>query len=332
MPRVGQNPMKWAAEVHHNQKITITTVVFIPYLNGYWKESLEVLKLCLQSINDNTPNSFDLIIFDNNSCIEVQNYLLEMYHQGNVQYLVLSKYNVGKVGAWNYLFSAAPGEIIVYTDSDVYFRPGWLEASLEILEAFPEAGMITAQPARRNLPRYCLSTLKDAGKDPTVTIQGDKLLPKKYLLTCAYGLGRTLEEYCQIIKGQEDVLLNRSGVKAFVSADHFQFLTTKSVLSKLLPFEATMPLGSIDDLQMDDGVDKAGFWRLSTFDYLIHHIGNTLPTQEELQWIFGNTAVETNPSNLNKSQHEKPRILQNRFIRRFLKKINLLSYDLLYKK
>jgi len=46
--------------------------------------------------------------------------------QQEIQYLVLSDKNLGKGGAWNQIFGGAPGEIIVYSDSDVLsILDGW---------------------------------------------------------------------------------------------------------------------------------------------------------------------------------------------------------------
>ena len=61
--------------------------------------------------------------------------LFELQHQGDIQWLILSRENLGKTGAQNWIFSAMPNEWIAYTDSDVLFRKGWLEASREIIRA-----------------------------------------------------------------------------------------------------------------------------------------------------------------------------------------------------
>ncbi len=79
-----------------------------------------------------TAHPYDVMIFDNHSCAEVRAYLKEASDQGKIQYLVLSETNIGKIGAWNYMFGAAQGEYIVFSDGDIGFRPGWLAASLDL--------------------------------------------------------------------------------------------------------------------------------------------------------------------------------------------------------
>ncbi|MEW6718195.1 MAG: hypothetical protein AB1345_11930 [Chloroflexota bacterium] len=98
MTRIGQNPMRWVKDVHHPERITSTTIVYILALDGYWQESLDVLKLCLQSMRRSTQLPFDLIVFDNGSCDEVRDYLIEQYQESQIQYLIFSKKTWGKLG------------------------------------------------------------------------------------------------------------------------------------------------------------------------------------------------------------------------------------------
>ena len=136
--RVGHNPARFVEKVAQPAVITVTVVNCIPFTSGYYEQSLDVLKACLNSIHENTPESHDLMVFDNHSCREVRQYLQDAYEQGIIQYLILSDKNIGKLGAWNFLFGAAEGKYVVFSDGDILFRPGWLPASLELFETFPE--------------------------------------------------------------------------------------------------------------------------------------------------------------------------------------------------
>ncbi len=109
---------------------------------------------------------FDLMVFDNGSCPEVREYLVSEKEEGRIQYLILSEKNMGKGGAWNVMLAGAPGEIIAYTDSDVLFSPKWLSRSVEILETFPNVGMVTARPFRTP-PEFYESTLQWARQRTT---------------------------------------------------------------------------------------------------------------------------------------------------------------------
>jgi cellulose synthase/poly-beta-1,6-N-acetylglucosamine synthase-like glycosyltransferase len=121
--RKGQNPAKFVQKVAQPQRITVAVLNYVPFLSGFYAQTLDILKLCLGSIWENSDLSYDLLVFDNGSCQEVVDYLTEAQDAGKIQYLILSEKNMGKGGAWNIMLQAAPGEIVAYTDNDAYFYP-----------------------------------------------------------------------------------------------------------------------------------------------------------------------------------------------------------------
>lgn len=114
--RVGQNPAKFVKEVAKPARVTVAVLNYIPFLSGFYAQALDVLKVSLNSLCQNTPEEHDLLVFDNGSCAEVQDYLLAERRAGHIQYLLLSEKNLGKGGAWNMILAGAPGEIIAYAD------------------------------------------------------------------------------------------------------------------------------------------------------------------------------------------------------------------------
>ena len=143
--RIGYNPAKSIKGVATPATITIAVLNYIPFLSGFYAEMLDVLKMTLNRIRETADLPYDLLVFDNGSCQEARDYLLEEHKQGRIQYLFLSEKNLGKGGAWNIILSGAPGEVISYADNDIYFKPGWLSRSIQILETFPNVGMVTAR-------------------------------------------------------------------------------------------------------------------------------------------------------------------------------------------
>jgi cellulose synthase/poly-beta-1,6-N-acetylglucosamine synthase-like glycosyltransferase len=146
--RKGQNPAKFVKDVARAERITVALLNYIPFLSGFYAETLDVLKISLESMRRDAGLPFDLMVFDNGSCPEVRDFLVKEKEEGRIQYLILSEKNMGKGGAWNVMPTGAPGEIIAYTDADVLFSPKWLSRSVEILETFPNVGMVTARPFR----------------------------------------------------------------------------------------------------------------------------------------------------------------------------------------
>ena len=94
----------------------------------------------------NIPSEeFDYLVFDNGSCPEVKRELEKMHEKGWITNLILSEHNLGKTGALNQVLAGMPNEWICFADSDMLFRPGWLDACWKIQESFPNLGMIGAQ-------------------------------------------------------------------------------------------------------------------------------------------------------------------------------------------
>jgi len=254
--------------------VTVAVVSYIPSLSGYYAESLDVLKACLESIWENTPLPHDLLVFDNASCEEVRQFLLDAQRQGRIQTLVLSDKNVGKGGAWNLIFQGAPGEIVAYTDSDVYHAPGWLEASLALLERFPQAGMITSRPLRTP-ERFFTATLEWARGTPGVHLEQGNFMSWEAYKEHTDSLGAAEETSRQRYDESRDWKIERDGLCAYAGAAHFQFVAPKAALLRVTPFQMDRPMGQVRSL--DVKLNEAGYLRLSTCQTYVRHLGNRLP-------------------------------------------------------
>ena len=272
--RVGQNPAKKINTVPKPKRITIAVLNYIPNQQGYFAESFEVLKRCLDSIIENTPLPYDLMVFDNGSCSEVKDYLLELQEAGQVQYLVFSQKNVGKGGAWDFIFHSAPGEIIAYSDNDAYYYAGWLEESLKILETYPNVGMITARPLR-TIPELFTNTVQWAKGTPEVLVEEDDFISYADYYEFSATLGYSDEKLEKEYKKRKDIRLTYKGVQAFAGANHFQFIGWKKVLQTVTPFDMQKPLGQVK--QLDERLNANGYLRLMTAKPHIQNMSNQIP-------------------------------------------------------
>ncbi len=271
--RVGQNPAKFVSEVARPERITLAVLNYIPFQSGFYAETLEVLKVCLQSARTDAGLPFDLMVFDNGSCAEVQDWLLAEQREGRIQYLLLSSINLGKGGAWNQIFGGAPGELIVYADSDVLFYPGWLSRSVEILETFPRVGMVTARPFRTN-PEFYTSTLAWAEADSGAQLERGQFIPWQTFLEFDLSLGQSEEEIRRHYETSEDVRITYRGISAVAGGSHWQFLARKEVLAQFLPFSMDRPMGQVK--QLDQRMNQAGYLRLMPVEPFAMNLSNTL--------------------------------------------------------
>ncbi len=270
--RIGQNPAKFITDVATPAPVTVAVITHIPFLSGYYAQSLDVLRVCLGSILAHTRMPFDLLVYDNASCPEVVAYLEAQKAAGKIQYLVLSDINVGKVGAWNFIFGAAPGEYIAYSDSDVYYLPDWLSRHLAVFDAFPEAGTVAGLP-RRGRRTFYTSTIETAGDLPGVTFEEGKFIPDTWVLDHARSLGKsdTVQEDLQ----KMDYRITRDGVSAYATATHFQFMVRASTIRPFLPLAYDRPMGD-SVANFDRAINENHLLRLAVTERAVMHLGNTL--------------------------------------------------------
>ena len=273
MTRIGQNPAKFVGTVHKPERITVAVLTYIPFLSGYFATYLDVVKACLESIWKHTDLPYDLLVFDNGSCDELLNILLEAQASGRLQYLMLSKQNLGKGGAWNSILSSAPGEIIAYSDSDALFYPGWLSKSVEILEGFPKAGMVTSRPFRTR-EHLMTATTEWAESSPEVNLERGNFISWETFREFDMSLGQKEADVLARYEATHDYRITYKGLTAHIGASHWQFVARKSVLQEFLPFSMDRPMGQV--LALDERINEAGYLRLMTPEPLAMNMSNSV--------------------------------------------------------
>ena len=284
--RKGQNPAKFVKQVAQPQRITVAVLNYIPFMSGFYAQTLDVLKTNLGSIWANSDLPYDLLVFDNGSCQEAIDFLTDAQDEGKIQYLILAEKNMGKGGAWNIMLNSAPGEIIAYTDNDAYFYSGWLSKSVQILETFPNVGMVTSRPFRTP-PEFYTRTVEWAEQSPGAVIQRGQFIPWEAFRAFDMSLGTAEEEVRKRYETTEDVRIEYNGMTVQAGGSHWQFVTYKSTIQQFLPFSMDRPMGQVR--QLDQRMNEAGYLRLMPTEFLAQNMSN------RLDWIH-------DPSEL---QHKK---------------------------
>jgi glycosyltransferase involved in cell wall biosynthesis len=322
--RLGQNPAKSVNFVAQPAEITVAVVVYIPFLEGYYSEGLRVLDLCLDSIWKNTHIPHDLMVFDNGSCPEVRDFLTSCQQEGKIQYLTFSEKNIGKVGAWNYIFGAAPGKYVAYADSDVFHFPGWLAPQIEVLELLPNAGMITGMPLLA-AEELSSATVEWAQTNSEATWERGHFISWEDFFRHSGTLGRSQDEIRQYYDQNPIVRIGVAGKQFYASASHFQFISRKETLQKIFPLSADRPMGQVR--QLDEAINRLGYLRLSTPEWYVQHIGNTLPknqASQELEVFFQFPSKES-------TAKERKSIWDLKILQKILRWIYDRIFEILYK-
>lgn len=276
MARLGINPARGKVTSYRPARVTVAILVYIPHLEGYFQHKLEILKVALQSAARHTTPPYDLLVFDNGSCAAVVDYLRAQLDAGLIHYLLLSSQNIGKIGALKIIFNAAPGEIVAYSDDDILYCPGWLEAHLALLEGFPSAGTVSGAPVR-NAARHAMQSLDKlaAQPPPGLTIRRERRIPNEWEADWALSTGRDPQEHLDATRQDVDSVLHFGALEAIGGADHFQFACFKQVILQALPNEWSGKLmGHM--IELDEALDGLGLLRLSTPQRYTRHLGNSL--------------------------------------------------------
>ena len=275
MTRFGMNPARNKTISYTPSRVTAAMVSYIPNLEGYFQHRLDVLRLSLESLIKSLDTTCDIMIFNNGSCQEVVNFLETQLQSGKINYLIHSQINLGVIGAFKVLFNAAPGEIIAYSDDDVLYYPGWLDAHLEILNTFPRVGMVSGAPVGYS-SEHALSSVSEFIDDPEANVEVSEIpRNESWESNWAESTGRSVDDHLHACKNTPHLQLTYQGINAIQGAKHFQFVTPKEVITRALDKDWT---GSLMDglVSLDESVDKLGFLRLSTTSRYVRHIGNAL--------------------------------------------------------
>jgi glycosyltransferase involved in cell wall biosynthesis len=274
--RTGANPAKAGIPAYTPQELGVALIVYIPFTEGYFANSLEILNYQIASLRATTRQPFDLLVFDNGSCLQAVTELNKLYKEEVIDWLVLSQHNLGKAGAWNWIFATMPNEWICYADSDVLFRENWFEASREVFDAFPLAGMVAAQPnffdVMKGEGKAHLPFQNDGGY-----VFGDYRPDKAIVDEYCTGIGASDELAAQFYENPLPAITNRStGTQAVIGASHMQFLTKRSIARQVVPLQASKGLLRSETMGIDYKIDELGYLHLSTLKPYVFHMGNTL--------------------------------------------------------
>ena len=275
MSRIGMNPARNTKSSYQPEEVTVAMLTYIPSLQGYFQHRLDVLKLSLASLIENTKSPCDIVVFDNGSCKPVLTYLRGLFWEKKIDYLFLSNHNLGVEGALKFLSNAVMGSYLAYSNDDVFYYPGWLEEHLAIFRTYPNVGMVSGTPAGFSSETADQAFEKIIQQNVSGLEISQRERVDKWEADWARSTGRDEQEHLRAVQDSPHDVLSYRGVKAINSATHFQFVAPKEVIQIALPSVwGGNLMGGV--VEMDHEVDAMGFLRLSTPDRVTRHIGNVI--------------------------------------------------------
>ena len=245
-----------------------SSVTHLPNFEGYHQERFEVVKTSLTTMRENAGLDCQILIWDNGSCQEFRDWLLNEYKP---EYVVLSN-NVGLSNARAGLIRMLPPDVILgVADDDMYYYPDWFKAQVELMNYFPNVGQVSGYPVRTQMRWGNKRTLEWARKVAVVEEGG--FIPAEWDRDYCTSIGRDYEWHKKQTENDWDYRITYRGVQAYAFAHHCQFICKVKLLANLMSFTTE---AMSDDKPFDWAVDNTGMLRLTTINRYTRHIGNVL--------------------------------------------------------
>lgn len=329
--RIGNNPQRHKKVNLGDYFHQVIIPVYIPHFNNYYKESFDVFKLSIQSLIKTSHLQTYISIISNGSCKEVNDYIISLHNEHKIQDFTITK-GIGKVNAILKGLSGINLPLVTITDADVLFLNGWQQATYEVFNQFPKAGVVSPVPN----PTLGFYKSSNIFRDNFFSrnINYTKIKNVDAVLRFAQSIDR-FELFKKKYSDKYLTICNKN-FKAVIGAGHF-VATYKAQLfdHKITRYTDFVLGGKSEDILLDKKAIQNGLWRLSTEDNYAYHLGNTLPKwaietynslleEEQDGTLPNNTQIK--PINFFRSKYEQ---ISNRlfdsykfraiFLKRFLK-------------
>lgn len=271
--RVGFNPHKDKIQETGDYFHQVILPVYIPSFEGYFKDSFEILKLCLESLFQSSHKKTYITIVNNGSCKEVTVYLERLLSENKIQELINTT-NIGKINAVLKGLAGVRVPLITISDADVMFLTGWQEATYNVFRSFPKAGVVCPTPSSKSYKTFTSNIYWDLFWSKKLRFTPVK--NRAALEAFAHSIGNE-EFYKEYHLKQFLTVSSSEGTKAVVGAGHFIATYREEVFAGKLPKFTRYRLGGTSEQEvLDLPPVKRGFWRLSTEDNYACHLGNVV--------------------------------------------------------
>jgi len=272
--RIGSNPEKFNNQLRIGNYHRIVIPVFIPNFEGYFKDSFQIFKYCLESLLLTIHPKTRITIYNNDCHQEIKDYINEQFEKSEfIDQVFHSKVNLGKINA---ILAAVKGNLeplITITDSDVLFKNGWQEAVEEKFVNFPEAGMVSPVPLSNKFKNYTncnwfYGFVK--GK-----IRFENVIDPDAMVRFNKSLGSEIPPLKKMYLEKYLVLKNKTD-KAVMGCGHFVATLRREVFDKGSNEPAFVKIQSgVEGKFIDSPNEKLGYLRIATLKNYAFHLGNT---------------------------------------------------------
>lgn len=247
--------------------------IFIPFIEDYYVDALEVFKICIKSLKINSFFKQKIVIISNGSCEVVNNELVKLLDRNFFDELIIVKDQIGKINSILKGLTKLEESFVTISDADIMFLPNWDKAVISIFENCPKAAAVSPIPIFRK------------HKELTGNIWIDYLFSKKLFFdSVSDPEGMTLFAnsigWPWLDQKFKDVILKlklKNNENAVVGATHCVATYKKEVFDFSPKISSDYKLGGDSEINyLDYPVLKYGGYRLSTDLNYAYHMGNKI--------------------------------------------------------
>lgn len=280
--RVGFNPHKDVLIEKTDFLFHVIIPVYIPNQTDYFKDSLEILKLCINSLFSTISAKTFITIVNNGSCNEVKSYLNNLYDKNLINEVIQTE-NIGKLNSIIKGLSGHSIPLVTISDADVMFLPNWQNETLKIYNTISNVGVVGLVPQFNLYKSFCENFIFSNLLNPNLSFQNvvnpDALIKFYDSIGWDRNYNKAYLEY--ILSYQEN------NTKVVVGSGHVVATFRRELFSQIktyIPFK----LGGISERYFDELPIYFGLKRFTTFDNYAFHMGNTLE-----DWMYNENKNST---------------------------------------
>lgn len=322
--RIGFNPNKDKPQEPNDFYHQVIIPVYIPNHVGYFKDSFKILQLCSESLLKTSHSKTYIAIVNNGSCIEVINYLDELYRQGKIQELI----HTSPIGKLNAILKGLAGhnfDLVTISDADVLFLNDWQKETYTVFENFKKAGVVSPVPSSKMLKQFTENIYLD--NFFSNRLKFSKTRDKQSLQMFAASIGNI--GFYKDIHLNKNLTISNNNVSAVIGAGHFIATYKGNCFDGIKNRFSYYSLGGDSEkILLDKPAEDKGYWRLSTAGNYAYHMGNVLE-----DWMFEtfSTIKESNTEiNIPNSLTNKPKTYLRPFATFFFRIISQKAIWLLF--
>lgn len=274
--RTGNNPEKEKLKKipYYNHRIIIP--VYIPNSeDSYFNELFDVFKLSLNSLlNTIIPDFTKITIINNNCKLEVTNYIQSLLNKKKIDKHIVFSQNYGKVYPILQEVKMISEPYVTIADADVYYFNNWIEETIKIFNRNSKAGVVCPSTSIKftSYNNYSLFF------DKIFRIKKGKIVENSTIEYVIRGLkNENIDKELSLAKEKKQFFFTKENTDICVGAGHFVATYKTELFKKIKLYNVKYVFkGGDENNAFDAPIDSLGYYRLSTINSYVYHIGNKI--------------------------------------------------------